>query len=105
MTKLSAKYHVVSSRKPLLGEIEHLLHYVDIDIPYTRGYIMGTGEKDIVLVVPASWNPEEGMARLNSNLDAVVSQMDGFKSSKWNIQVLHDNDPRLKDHSKVEIKH
>jgi len=43
------------------------------------------------------------MSRLNEDLEALVSQMDGFRQ-KWNIRVWHENDPRLKDHGKVEIR-
>jgi predicted nucleotidyltransferase len=111
--KVISKYKIVSVRLPKLSEVDHILHYADFDIPYTDGYIMGSRAKgthnegsdiDITLVVPSTWNPLEGLDSLNEDLLNVIGDMDGL-SHNWDIQVWHENDPRLKDYTKIPMKH
>ena len=113
LQKVTSKYKIVSGRLPKLSDVDHLLHYGDFDIPYTAGYIMGSRAKgthtensdiDITLVVPSNWNPPDGLAALNDDLLNVIGDMDGFRHT-WDIQVWHEHDPRLKDYSKIPMKH
>ena len=101
--KVISKYKIVSVRLPKLSEVDHILHFAGIEIPYIAGYAMDNAAS-ITLVVPSSWNPTEGLESLNEDLLNVIGDMDGFPH-QWDIQVLHEHDPRLKDYTKIPMKH